>query len=92
MGRKERVWPQLELHLEKMVRFTQIMKSSVEFATRQNARIVTLNRPKALNALNHEMVKEMRPQLKQWEEQEFACAIIKGIKGDYLIFTISSID
>ena len=61
-----------------MVRFTQIRKSAVDFATRNNARVITLNRPKALNALNHEMVKAMRPQLTAWSGESFSCAIIKG--------------
>ena len=80
-----------------MVRFTKTL-SSVDFAVKNNARIVTLNRPKesyfkfiaqiwflipaeisqkALNALNHDMVRKMRPQLAEWENQDFGCAIIK---------------
>ena len=47
------------------------MRSSVEFLTKGNAGIVNLNRPKALNALNHEMVKLMRPQLDKWKEIDF---------------------
>lgn len=57
------------------------MRSSVEFFTKGNAGIVNLNRPKALNALNHEMVKLMRPQLDKWKKEEFPLIIIKGEGG-----------
>ena len=50
------------------MRGTRSLRSSVEFLVKGNAGIVNLNRPKALNALNHEMVKEMRPQLEKWKE------------------------
>ncbi|KJH46446.1 enoyl-CoA hydratase/isomerase family protein [Dictyocaulus viviparus] len=42
-------------------------------------RILTLNRPKALNALNLSMVREIYPNLKKWEEAEdIKMIILKG--------------
>ena len=52
------------------MRPTRILRSGVDFIVKENARIISLNRPKALNALNHPMVKEMRPKLEQWKERE----------------------
>ena len=52
------------------MRPTRILRSGVDFIVKENARIISLNRPKALNALNHPMVKEMRPQLEQWKERD----------------------
>ncbi|XP_071941610.1 3-hydroxyisobutyryl-CoA hydrolase, mitochondrial-like [Antedon mediterranea] len=41
--------------------------------------IITLNRPKALNALNLSMVRKMYPKLKEWEEDpKSTMVIIKG--------------
>ncbi|XP_070566285.1 3-hydroxyisobutyryl-CoA hydrolase, mitochondrial-like isoform X2 [Ptychodera flava] len=41
--------------------------------------VITLNRPKALNALNLSMIRKIYPQLKQWEEDgETSLVIIKG--------------
>ena len=51
------------------MRPTRILRSGVDFIVKENARIISLNRPKALNALNHPMVKEMRPQLEKWKER-----------------------
>lgn len=42
-----------------------------------NAGIITLNRPKALNALNTSMVTKLLPNLQQWEQKR-ALVIIKG--------------
>ncbi|XP_053553095.1 3-hydroxyisobutyryl-CoA hydrolase, mitochondrial-like [Bombina bombina] len=43
------------------------------------AGVITLNRPKALNALNLGMIKQIHPQLKLWEEDpETFLVIIKG--------------
>ncbi|XP_053554590.1 3-hydroxyisobutyryl-CoA hydrolase, mitochondrial [Bombina bombina] len=43
------------------------------------AGVITLNRPKALNALNLGMIKQIYPQLKLWEEDpETFLVIIKG--------------
>ncbi|XP_041056149.1 3-hydroxyisobutyryl-CoA hydrolase, mitochondrial isoform X2 [Carcharodon carcharias] len=43
------------------------------------AGIITLNRPKALNALNLSMIRQIYPQLKKWEQDnETSLVIIKG--------------
>ncbi|XP_059822856.1 3-hydroxyisobutyryl-CoA hydrolase, mitochondrial isoform X1 [Hypanus sabinus] len=43
------------------------------------AGIITLNRPKALNALNLPMIRQIYPQLKEWEQDnETSLVIIKG--------------
>lgn len=45
----------------------------------KNKGIITLNRPKSLNALNLNMVKQIYPKLKEWEEDpETSMIIIKG--------------
>lgn len=49
----------------------------VLFETLNNAGIVTLNRPKALNSLNTSMVSKILPQLQDWESNK-ALVIIKG--------------
>ncbi|NWR84597.1 HIBCH protein, partial [Furnarius figulus] len=49
---------------------------------RGGAGIITLNRPKALNALNLPMIKQIYPQLKRWEQDpETFLIIIKGTGG-----------
>ncbi|XP_050832725.1 3-hydroxyisobutyryl-CoA hydrolase, mitochondrial isoform X3 [Serinus canaria] len=46
------------------------------------AGIITLNRPKALNALNLSMIKKIYPQIKTWEQDpETFLIIIKGTGG-----------
>ena len=45
------------------MRFSRILRDPVKFQRAENVGIVTLNRPKALNALNHPIVKMMRPQV-----------------------------
>nr|XP_006636689.1 PREDICTED: 3-hydroxyisobutyryl-CoA hydrolase, mitochondrial [Lepisosteus oculatus] len=47
-----------------------------------NAGVITLNRPKALNALNLSMIRQIYPQLKKWEKDpETGIVIIKGVGG-----------
>ncbi|KAI5091185.1 3-hydroxyisobutyryl-CoA hydrolase, mitochondrial, partial [Silurus meridionalis] len=47
-----------------------------------NAGVITLNRPKALNALNLSMIRLLYPQLKKWEsDSETDLVIIKGAGG-----------
>ncbi|KAI5613428.1 3-hydroxyisobutyryl-CoA hydrolase, mitochondrial, partial [Silurus asotus] len=47
-----------------------------------NAGVITLNRPKALNALNLSMIRLLFPQLKKWEsDSETDLVIIKGAGG-----------
>ncbi|RXM37279.1 3-hydroxyisobutyryl-CoA hydrolase, mitochondrial [Acipenser ruthenus] len=46
------------------------------------AGVITLNRPKALNALNLSMIRQIYPQLKKWEKDpETSIVIIKGTGG-----------
>ncbi|XP_050715797.1 3-hydroxyisobutyryl-CoA hydrolase, mitochondrial-like isoform X1 [Eriocheir sinensis] len=40
--------------------------------------VITLNRPKALNALNHDMIQLIHPRLKEWESTK-SMVIIKGM-------------
>lgn len=49
----------------------------VLFEALNNAGIVTLNRPKALNSLNTSMVSKLLPQLQEWEKSK-SLVIIKG--------------
>ncbi|XP_062313420.1 3-hydroxyisobutyryl-CoA hydrolase, mitochondrial [Osmerus eperlanus] len=47
-----------------------------------SAGVITLNRPKALNALNLSMIRMIYPQLKKWQvDEEAAIVIIKGAGG-----------
>ncbi|XP_041937606.1 3-hydroxyisobutyryl-CoA hydrolase, mitochondrial [Alosa sapidissima] len=47
-----------------------------------NAGVITLNRPKALNALNLPMIRHIYPQLKKWDkDSEIDLVIIKGAGG-----------
>ncbi|XP_009949289.1 PREDICTED: 3-hydroxyisobutyryl-CoA hydrolase, mitochondrial-like, partial [Leptosomus discolor] len=49
---------------------------------RGGAGIITLNRPKALNALNLSMIQQIYPQIKTWEQDpETFLIIIKGTGG-----------
>uniref|UniRef100_A0A673J5I1 3-hydroxyisobutyryl-CoA hydrolase n=1 Tax=Sinocyclocheilus rhinocerous TaxID=307959 RepID=A0A673J5I1_9TELE len=53
--------------------------SEVLFEKVGNAGVITLNRPKALNALNLTMIKHIYPQLKKWDkDSETDLVIIKG--------------
>ncbi|CAG5105872.1 Oidioi.mRNA.OKI2018_I69.chr1.g2529.t1.cds [Oikopleura dioica] len=63
------------------MRFSRILRDPVKFQRAENVGIVTLNRPKALNALNHPIVKMMRPQLKEWEESGIDRVILKAEGG-----------
>ncbi|XP_038575483.1 3-hydroxyisobutyryl-CoA hydrolase, mitochondrial [Micropterus salmoides] len=47
-----------------------------------NAGVITINRPKVLNALNLTMIRQIYPQLKKWEnDNETDIMIIKGAGG-----------
>lgn len=46
-----------------------------------NKCLITLNRPKALNALNLEMIRKITPALKQWESEEKVLILIRGVGG-----------
>ncbi|XP_067300427.1 3-hydroxyisobutyryl-CoA hydrolase, mitochondrial [Pseudorasbora parva] len=53
--------------------------SEVLFEKVGNAGVITLNRPKALNALNLTMIRHIYPQLKKWDkDSETDIVIIKG--------------
>ncbi|QNQ89297.1 enoyl-CoA hydratase/isomerase family protein [Corynebacterium poyangense] len=55
------------------------MSEHVVITTEGKAGIITLNRPKALNALNLDMVKEMSVALKTWrEDDDIALVIVRG--------------
>lgn len=58
-------------------RMMSSQESDVLFETLNNAGIITLNRPKALNSLNTSMVSKLLPQLKEWETSK-SLVIIKG--------------
>ncbi|MBZ0214918.1 MAG: enoyl-CoA hydratase/isomerase family protein, partial [Fimbriimonadaceae bacterium] len=54
-------------------------EAEVLFSRRGRAGIITLNRPKALNALTHNMVRRIHPQLQQWErDPDIARVLIEG--------------
>lgn len=49
------------------------------FERRGAAGIITLNRPQALNALTHDMIRALRAQLRKWEDDDvIACVVIRG--------------
>ncbi|XP_026127228.1 3-hydroxyisobutyryl-CoA hydrolase, mitochondrial isoform X1 [Carassius auratus] len=53
--------------------------SEVLFEKVGNAGVITLNRPKALNALNLTMIRHIYPQLKKWDkDSETDLVVIKG--------------
>ncbi len=55
------------------------MEPEVLLETRGKAGVITLNRPKALNALNLNMVREILPRLRIWaQDPAITCVIIKG--------------
>jgi len=49
--------------------------------TINNVGVITLNRAKALNALNLNMVRLMQPQLEQWKAEGIGLILIKGVGG-----------
>lgn len=54
-------------------------ESEVLFSKVGHAGIITLNRPKALNSLNLNMIREITSALKLWEhDEEVVCVIIEG--------------
>uniref|UniRef100_A0A674BXD3 3-hydroxyisobutyryl-CoA hydrolase n=1 Tax=Salmo trutta TaxID=8032 RepID=A0A674BXD3_SALTR len=64
--------------------FTSFFQAGAEILVEKvgNAGVITLNRPKALNALNMNMIRLMYPQLKKWEtDKETDIVIVKGAGG-----------
>lgn len=57
-------------------------EAEIQFETRGRAGIVTLNRPKALNALNGNMVGLMHPQLVAWAEDPAVELVIVRAAGE----------
>src|ERR1044072_107054 len=56
--------------------------SDILFARRGAAGIVTLNRPKALNAVTHEMVRALARQLDAWADDAAVTRVIVTAAGD----------
>ena len=53
-------------------------EKEVIFDVQNNKGIITLNRPKSLNALNLPMINKIYPILKQWNEEKLDMVIIEG--------------
>src|SRR5436305_9861519 len=56
--------------------------TDILFERRGAAGIVTLNRPKALNAVTHEMVRALARQLRRWESDAAVTRVIIRAEGD----------
>ena len=57
-------------------------ESEILFDRRGAAGIVTLNRPKALNALTHEMVRSLAAKLAKWETDDAVTRVIIRANGE----------
>ena len=57
----------LKCLLKTSVRMCSSTAQEVLFQVKNDVGIITLNRPKALNALNATMATQIYPQLKEWE-------------------------
>ncbi|KAJ1517837.1 hypothetical protein HMI54_003787 [Coelomomyces lativittatus] len=60
---------------------TSSLNEEVVFNKNLNGRIITLNRPKAFNALNLNMIQQIKQKLQVWEESDQANVII--LKSDH---------
>ncbi len=56
--------------------------SDILFDRRSAAGVVTLNRPKALNAVTHDMVLRLRAQLEAWAHDEGIARVVLTAAGD----------
>lgn len=56
--------------------------SDILFDRRGAAGVVTLNRPKALNAVTHDMVLQLRAQLEVWAQDEGIARVVLTAAGD----------
>ncbi|XP_019624581.1 PREDICTED: 3-hydroxyisobutyryl-CoA hydrolase, mitochondrial-like isoform X2 [Branchiostoma belcheri] len=61
---------------------TAAAQPEVLMEKQRNVGIITLNRPKALNALNLNMIRQIYPQLKEWEDNDDTTMIIMKGAGD----------
>ncbi|AGO13889.1 AaceriAGR024Cp [[Ashbya] aceris (nom. inval.)] len=52
------------------------MSSLVNFKTLNTARVVTLNRPEKLNAINHDMCHAMLPVMQEWAKSDVANVVL----------------
>lgn len=71
---KLRIIPQVTAQLKRMMSSSE---SDVLFETLNNAGIITLNRPAALNSLNTSMVTKLLQKLQEWESSKHLI-VIKG--------------
>ena len=56
-----------------------VADQDVLFESRGAVGLITLNRPKALNALTHEMCLQMKAQLGQWaNDANIKCVVVRG--------------
>lgn len=56
-------------------------EAEVLFETKNSTGIITLNRPKALNALSLNMVRLVQPQLETWKSEGLKLIVMKGAGG-----------
>lgn len=59
-----------------------ILEPEVVLERKGEAGVITLNRPKALNALNLSMVREILPQLRQWAQDPAVTRVIIKAAGE----------
>ena len=72
---------QLRPAARRMFSLTSIFMAEDEviFETNNNCGTITLNRPKALNTLNINMVRMIRPMLKRWDQDpDINVIVVKG--------------
>ncbi len=58
------------------------IQPDILFERRGHAGVVTLNRPKALNAITHDMVHALSHQLDLWSRDEAVTRVIVTANGD----------
>ncbi|XP_051873592.1 3-hydroxyisobutyryl-CoA hydrolase, mitochondrial [Pristis pectinata] len=74
-----RALSRLQIVQQHLMSTSTISEKEVHLMKSGCAGIITLNRPKALNALNLSMIRQIYPQLKEWEQDnETSLVIIKG--------------
>ncbi|KZP01133.1 3-hydroxyisobutyryl-coenzyme A hydrolase [Calocera viscosa TUFC12733] len=87
---REKQWKKVDLEQRKKdgramgtnpERYDQALEVPVLFENHQFTRTYVLNRPKALNALNEEMISLLGPKLRAWNESSGAKIIIGTGKG-----------